>query len=575
MKRTFDNLKSGLCVLLFIFTVINAKDSIVFAQADNKPLRLGAEFTSGYMNRPESMKIIENAIDDYGIDEIIIHGFNTNAFLTYSDYPKMQKTVNQEQLEHVHNLFAMFKRKGATIELSTHGPDILGFLEAYPEAKIVSNGMLWTFIESSVSKLFQEFKEADSIETWLWESTDFLDDEAYFGDLKWAKDRAAQQLEAITYYSLTDYLTELLSAYSRGAEAEGKEFVIMSFGHHPWQEKILIEAINQAGLNVPITCRHLSQAGDWDPFRPANNVMLECPHRKARFSYDGVGEYWGDSFVPYCYPEEIQQRLWHALDNNPNIEALSMRVFWRNSLFGNFNEINFYALSQLAKNPYMPIEEIWQSWAEKRFGEKASPKVISALKRTNEIGNNIYYIQGIWVQNHSRISDLLYLENHLLCYSQNMLRWKPHDFKMQALIKEVVNNPRENTIEWVLADRYEALRLNKLSLEDIKSVKKSLPKDEYEKLINQFTLQRHYIETCIPHMEAFLRYRIQKVNPSAENMDKLNTALEKLEKKAAEVEKLYKEKIVVLTAKDIRTYVEQVRTAAAKKELTLPDVFRP
>ncbi len=145
-----------------------------------------------------------------------------------------------------------------------------------------------------------------------------------------------------------------------------------------------------------------------------------------------------------------------------------------------------------------------------------------------------------------------------------MITWTPWDFRKRALLTELVDYPREHTIEWVLADRYEALRLNKLSLEDVKSVKNSLPKDEYEKLIHQLTLQRHFVETCVPHIEAFLRYRIQKKTPSSENLEKLEKALKALENKADEVEKLYKEEIPILTAYDIRTYVKQIREAVAK-----------
>ena len=265
----------------------------------------------------------------------------------------------------------------------------------------------------------------------------------------------------------------------------------------------------------------------------------------------------------------IQQRLQDALEKNPNIDTIQTNatefagdvfIFNRDT----YNEINMYAVYKLAQDPYIPIEQIWQEWAENRFGKKAAKKVISALKRTNDIGNLTYYIEGIWVQNHSLISDLPYLENHLLCYSKNMLRWKPDDFRMKALIREVVDNPREHTIEWVVADRQEALRLSDLSLKDIESAKKDLPKAEYKKLKYQLTLQRRFVETSIPHIESFLRYRIQKKTPSAENLEKLEKALKKLEKKGDEVEKIYKEKAVILTAKDIRLYVKQVREALAK-----------
>ena len=63
------------------------------------------------------------------------------------------------------------------------------------------------------------------------------------------------------------------------------------------------------------------------------------------------------------------------------------------------------------------------------------------------------------------------------------------------------------------------------------------------------------------HIEAFLRYRIEKRSPSAENRAKLAEALHRLQTLADEVETMYAEQYAILSAEDIRTYVNQVRTA--------------
>ena len=93
-----------------------------------------------------------------------------------------------------------------------------------------------------------------------------------------------------------------------------------------------------------------------------------------------------------------------------------------------------------------------------------------------------------------------------------------------------------------------------------------MPAEEYRKLKHQFTLQRHFVESSIPHIEAFLRYWIQRKNPSDENLAKLEKPLSVLEAKAAVVEQVYEEKAFVVTAKAIRSYVNEIREAIAKLE---------
>ena len=110
-----------------------------------------------------------------------------------------------------------------------------------------------------------------------------------------------------------------------------------------------------------------------------------------------------------------------------------------------------------------------------------------------------------------------------------------------------------------------ALRLNGLSLEDMERVKADLPPAEYEKLRRQLTLQRHFVEASLPHMEAFLRYRLAKKGAGgAENRQRLEAALRAIEEKAREVEQVYGESEPFLTAAALRRYAAEIRKAVAQ-----------
>ena len=528
-------------------------------------MRLCAEILTRYLLDPEHEPFLcqlEEAVERYGITDLMVHGWNLSAWITFEAYPKVRHKPDQAAVNRLRAQLRRFTKLGVKICLSGSEPRLpSGFLDAYPDTRHVSNGQLWKFFESCTEEALNQFPEADSYEMYLWE-TGLMNDREFFHDFYWAPTMGATAVGTDRFQSPADYVGNLISACGRGAKRAGRQLLFLTFSHYPWQEKLLIEALRKVDRHLPIRLDHKCQPGDWTPHRPANNIMLEVTDRPAMMLFDGAGEYWGQCLMPYCNPQEIQQRLCHALEHNRSIDTLNMRVVWQHGhLFGTPNEINFYALSRFAQDPNLPIEDVWQDWAIERFGPAAAGRVISALRRSNRIANLFYYIRGVWIHNHSRVSDLPYLESHVLNFSKAQVEWTPWDFETRALLKELVDHPREHTIEWVLADREEALRLNELSLADIEAAEADLKPSDFELLHGQFMLQRRFIRASMPHIEAFLRYQIEKRSPSITNRGRLENALGRMEELAVEVEQEYGEQSPLLTASDIRAYVQQIRVA--------------
>ena len=565
MKYLFSY--SILVLIFFCSNKVNAQETIeIYPNLNSqKKLELCAVFTNTVFSREDPdafLAELGTVIDKYDVDMIMAHHFSSDQWLSFKGYKKLEAKPDENMISRYRDYYRRIKDKGVYLIISGAEPVFPpGLFDKYPEMKKVSNGKLWQFIGDKAKELYEVIPEMDSFELYLWE-TPAVNDNKVFADLD------PDFFNGFPYYSHADYFKYLFDAYSRAAHSKNKDFMLLTFSHYPYQEQIMIDALKDRDKNYPFLLDHKGQPGDWTPAKPANNIMLEINDMPAMLQFDGTGEYWGQSLVPYCYPEEIQARVQHALTHNQNINTLSMRINWMSgSLFGKPNEINFYALSKLADDPFTPIEKIWKGWATERFGEKAADKVISALKRTDDIGRKIFYIEGMWVFNHSALANLPYLEAHVVNYAKCTAELKPWDISGNYRMNELLNYPRESLIREVQAERDEALRLNTLSLQDIEDAKKDLKPDDYKLLKEQLTRQRDMARASKLHLEAFFRYRIEKLNApekGPENRKKLDACLQQMEEQGAEMEKVYGNDFPFLKASLFKEYVGQIREAVTK-----------
>lgn len=524
---------------------------------------------SAYYHLAELTK--EKALE-YDIDEIRVGGILFFDYLAVKDFPLLKSKPDDGIIAAFRKDLQWFKDRGIKVTIYVGGePKLPGvssvptgeksFFDYYPEARYLDSGLLWKFLEERTYAFFQLLPEADAMSFHLWE-TPLLDDLNYFTGIKWQKAHS-WWAGPNQYYSQADYLTEMISAFSRGAQKAGKELSVLSFCHYPHQEDLVIESFAELERrNVPVTWVHKSQPGDWDPYRGPNNVLLNTENRSMML-FDGVGEYWGGSRAPYCFPEEIQYRLQHALTENKNINSVAIRVFDffdYGTLFGSYNEINMHAMARLAEDPSAPVEEIWKEWADNRFGKEAAPVIVKALKRTDDIGKLVYYFKGIWVQQHSLFAVLEYMKAQVLHTGRAMLDWYPDHVIDNGMIRKFMFNPTEEIIQAAVNDRTYALDLCKQSIQDVESVKKLLNKEEYRKLIDQLHVQKKFVEVSILHIEAYLRYKINQNNPeNVTNKNKLQTTLTRLEEMAKDLDDLYGESERLLSCKRIEQFVSEIR----------------
>ncbi|SIT08481.1 hypothetical protein SAMN05421766_10937 [Zobellia uliginosa] len=518
-------------------------------------LDLAIGFRLGLLMDPQleaSLEMTRQKILQYGVREVRIYG-GGNAiaykYLNIEGFSKIEQGGSLEEKAKYERQLQWFKDHGIRITLSGGEPslpatdyysdDKNSFFNLYPEARYLENGLLWKFYEERTYALFKTFPQVDATDYFLWE-TPILDDLNYFPGIKWQKPLTWHKGEN-QYYSQADYLTEFMAAVIRGANRAKKDFSILTFSHYPYQEKLLLESLKELERrNESFLMVHKSQSGDWDPYKGPNRIMMET-NTRASLLFDGVGEYWGRSFIPYCFPEEIQVRVQHALNHNRAIRTLAMRTYWEKdqTLFENYNEVNLYALSRFAKDPYVDVRKVWDDWAMDKFGKEAAPTMVRALKRTDDIANSVYYFKGVWVQEHSKMASLDYMTAQVLHTGKSMIKWNPDDIKNNALIEAFVYHPTEEIIKMALNEREEALALCRESISDIESVKKILSKKEYQKVKGQFLLMEDFVKLSMPHIEAYLRYIINRDRPTRQNRNALSQSLRKLEDLAVQMDKKY------------------------------------
>ena len=107
----------------------------------------------------------------------------------------------------------------------------------------------------------------------------------------------------------------------------------------------------------------------------------------AMFQIGTDGEYYGGGSLPNAYPDSRIRSAREALDRGARMVIQRMDLHARTSYgtaFGTMEIIPFAASRQLWE-PTPSTDEIWQAWAERRFGKKAAPFVIEALQQSRTV----------------------------------------------------------------------------------------------------------------------------------------------------------------------------------------------
>ncbi len=504
--------------------------------ATHRRLRFGVEVLDHEFDDAGVLAAVEENIPRFGIEEILFWGSNNvlNDTVRVPDYPHYTPPAKAEQVRRFRQWLGRYRKHGLLLVADGREPH-LGpeFFEACPEARDVTSGTLWDFIEKRIQAVFDLAPELDRIESFLWE-TWLLNGDHYFEGMHWSADGRGWQ--GRRYYEPVDYLAEMIAAFARGAAAAGKEYAQKGFSTRPWQERVLVDAILRVPRDVPLRTSTQMQIGDFNPFMAPPALVPANQTRPMTMYFDCFGEYLGRSQIPYCYPERMQARLRWALRESAALDAVRGRVNFSDRwnvaktahLFDTPNEINLVALAALAENPDCCMGDLWRQWASERYGPAACEAVTRALRRTPEIVRNSMFFHGATLTLHSQVPTVPQMLGRARHLAQDAAGWCPDRIEANAQLDEMVHDPSDYVLGEMLQAQRQAQRLCEESIEDIEAARRDMPAERYERLRAQFAFTAEFLAVYERIVEVFVRVRMRPERAPSGNDEAVARCLDTL-----------------------------------------------
>jgi len=336
----------------------------------------------------------------------------------------------------------------------------------------------------------------------------------------------------------------------------GGKLIFRTFIHAPYEQDWLVEAINsytQADI-VPMS-KDVPQ--DWEPYYPHNVHFGNVGPRDQVAEFDLAGEYWGRSVIPFALPDYLRYRLGYQFSQGSDgafgrIERGSAHIF------GTPNEVNLYAFSRLVEDPDASTDLIWREWVEYFYGlapgSQGSDLVISALRRTFDIGRKMYYSKGFWAL--EKGSDVpTEGQSPALLDQKAISLWDPDYEPWHQELKK----PTAQTLSDLAQEKHEARTLSESSLAEVEAAGPHLDTGDYQDLRFRLLHQRRCVDIWDHVTQAVFRYQLYKRTSDEQEGKYLEWNLDRLVELAGIMEAEYGAGISPGNPRRIRAFVQDLR----------------
>ncbi len=305
-------------------------------------------------------------------------------------------------------------------------------------------------------------------------------------------------VETQTRVTSTEMMKKLVELVARKCKEHQKSLIVRTFVWHPEELTGVMGAVKELDKSTVIMSKAVPQ--DWQ-MRGGNAAEIgDVDGRPQIEEYDVAGEYFLRNNVANCMVDLLKKQFDYGMTKN--IQGICVRADREddNVLFQP-NEVNLWALGMLAAGATDNVDDIWNQWATTRYGAKAAPYVIKALKPTSDVVSEMLSI-GPFTDGDTRQFPAL-PDDFLLDKNWQNWRWNTSYKSMY----DKINAGDAQVIAEIAAQKAVADKLADQSLIDIKEARDVLSDTEYNILWTRLLSNRVQLDFRTPMVMAALHFR--------------------------------------------------------------------
>lgn len=187
----------------------------------------------------------------------------------------------------------------------------------------------------------------------------------------------------------TELMLKLTGIIRDKCRKYGKQFIVRTFVHHPEQFEGVMGCVKKLPGDITIMTKCVPQ--DWQLRGIHDKAIGDVGEHEQIVEYDVAGEYFLKDAVANCFPSILKTQFDYGLTKG--VDGICVRVDRDDSyVLHEPQEVNLWALGMFASGKTTKVDDVWNAWAEKRYGKDAAAGVIRALKPTQQVMEEVLNI---------------------------------------------------------------------------------------------------------------------------------------------------------------------------------------
>lgn len=304
-------------------------------------------------------------------------------------------------------------------------------------------------------------------------------------------------------------VAKLVETVYKVCQGRGKDLYVRDFSITPDEMKNIVEAMNRMPAGVGAMSKAVPQ--DWCASLPDNPTLGMYKGRKQIVEFDFGSEGNGRGSIPYTVAEEVHRRWANALKAGA-VGTVARLGPVDACIFDNLDEVNAYAYEAIVRKGADPQSAV-RAYCVRRFGADSAEVMTRCLLRTYDISNKSYYtLRFRFLFGGSTVSSLDYADSHIK--RKGLAIWMPEEKRTE----EELLKPTLQTVERAEAEKDEAIRLAKLNLEELDTVRSKLKPEDYDWVKGYFKRSLDFAELWKTMAGAYLMGRVCLTDRSEETL---------------------------------------------------------